>query len=182
MRKQSKRGITLVELIICCAITLLLGGACLTVLLSGQDMFTKGTQTANTMMEAEIFQTFMLEQLPSASEIAQTEPNGISQSKMYSRLTVEDQAVTISTGDNIIRLATISDCRYAVIPAGLPASASAQPQLVYTLYFADGASLSGGFVMTNMRYAEWIAEEFQALLSEKPLWICSERQDNGMPS
>ena len=82
----------------------------------------------------------------------------------------------------MIRLTTISDCLYAVIPAGLPISAFAQPQMVYTLYFKDGTSLSSGFVMINMRYTELIAEEFQALLSEKPLLIYAERQVIGMQS
>ena len=54
--------------------------------------------------------------------------------------------------------------------------------MVYTLYFKDGTSLSSGFVMINMRYTELIAEEFQALLSEKPLLIYAERQVIGMQS
>lgn len=173
MRMRSKRGITLVELAICCAITLLLGTACLTVLLSGRGMFDKGVQTANSMLEADIFQTFMMQQLPYATGIAQTVPNDLAQSERYSHLTAENGKLTIDTGGSTICLATIKDCSYAVIPAGLPSSKLTQPQLVYTLHFEDGASLSGGFVMANMRYEDALMESFSGALSEKPLVICS---------
>ena len=182
MRKRSKRGITLVELAICCAITLLLGGGCLTVLLSGRDMFDKGAQTADAMLEADIFQTLMMQQLPSVTGIAQTDPDDISKNETCRRLAVEDNAVTIHIGDNVIRLAAISDCRYSVIPAGLPTSDSAQSQLVYTLYFKDGTSLSGGFVMTGIRYADAALGEAGVLLSERPLFLYSKPSDNGAQS
>lgn len=173
MSVKSKSGITLVELAICCAITLLLGGACLTVLLFGRDMFDKGAQTADAMLEAEIFQTFMLQQLPSATRVAQTEPNSIGQGETYSRLTVENGDLMIDTGGSVICLSAIEDLDYAVIPAGPPSSDSARPQLVYTLYFGDGTSLSGGFVMVNMRYDEELMAELSGTLSEKPLSICA---------
>lgn len=182
MRKRSKRGITLVELAICCAITLLLGGACLTVLLSGRGMFDKGAQTADTMLETDIFQTFMMQQLPSATSITQTESDGVLQSETCSYLAVEDGGVTLHRGSNVIRLTTIRDCRYAVIPAGLPASDSARAQFVYTLYFKDGTSLSGGFVMAGIRYEEAALGDSGALLSERPVFLRSEPSVHGFLS
>ena len=67
--KQSKKGITLVELVICCAILVLLGGACTAVLVSGQTVFNTSSKTANAQLDADVLQTYLMNLLPPAKNI-----------------------------------------------------------------------------------------------------------------
>ena len=50
--KKSKKGITLVELVICCAIIVMLGGACTAVLASGSRVYNQSTSAATSQMDA----------------------------------------------------------------------------------------------------------------------------------
>ena len=170
MCTRSKKGLTLVELAICCAITLLLGSACLSLLLSGRSLFDKGAQSANSAMEYDILQTFMMQQLPSAVEIEQIATPDSVQSSKVGTLSVEDGALVICTGSTVIRLTTISDLQYTMIRAGHSASHTAAPQLCYTVHFKDGSSFNAGFVLVNMKY-DAAMDTLHGSLSENPLRI-----------
>ena len=170
MRTRSKKGLTLVELAICCAITLLLGGACLSLLLSGRSLFDKGAQSANSTMETDILQTFMMQQLPAAMEIEQITDRDSVQPSTASTLSVEDGALVICRNGTEIQLSTITELHYTIIRAGISASHTAAPQLCYTVHFKDGSSFNAGFVLVNMKY-DAAMDTLQGSLSENPLRI-----------
>ena len=70
--KKSKKGVTLVELIICCGIIVMLGGACTAVLASGSTIFNQRSRMAGAQLDADVLQTYMINILPSAENIKDT--------------------------------------------------------------------------------------------------------------
>ena len=69
MMKRTKKGFTLVELIICCAIMTMLAGACTALLMSGEKLFSTGSKSALTQMDVNVLQATILNRLPSANAV-----------------------------------------------------------------------------------------------------------------
>ena len=153
--KQSKRGVTLVELIICCGIIVMVGAACTGVLLSGHGMFTGSASSANAQLDTDVVQAHLQEVIPRATNIAQLLPgeeDEISADKgVY--LYFKDDVFIIRSGGKETTVRAVTDFTYELIPAGLAGSTSARPQFRYTLTLANGDSYSSGFIMTNFSYS-----------------------------
>lgn len=49
--KRTKKGITLVELVVCCGIMVMLAGACTAVLVSGARLFSDSSDTARAQLQ-----------------------------------------------------------------------------------------------------------------------------------
>lgn len=151
--KHSKKGITLVELVICCAIIVMLGGACTAVLSSGATIFNQSSSTANAQLDSDVLQTFMINTLPSA--VNPDTSKSLTQAKALASGTaiyVEDDVLTIQIDGNSTTIPSIKEFTYSFICAGDPAHPGARTQMVYTATLSNGATLDGGFVLCNETY------------------------------
>lgn len=155
--KQSKKGITLVELVICCAILVLLGGACTAVLVSGQTVFTTSSKTANAQLDADVLQTYLMNLLPPAKNIKndtlENAKNTTNNKKFNAIFFDNDNVFTLRRGDDFTTIQSIAGFQYNIVPAGEAASTSARAQLQYTITLTDGSEIKSGFVLANVKYA-----------------------------
>jgi hypothetical protein len=176
--KKSKKGITLVELVICCAILVLLGGAVTAVLMSGEHVFSSSANSANAQMEFDVLQTNLMGIVPSAKNISVSSKNdddfafpttGYSLYSDGSQLIIrssveikENGLMSISTKET--ELSGVVSFSYKITPAGVipqgtmddgtdaSATATARPLFSYTVTFNDGSTYNGGFVISNIPY------------------------------
>ena len=151
--KRSKKGITLVELVITCAIIVLLGGACTSVLVSGQSIFNTSTKSANAQLDADVLQTYLMNLLPPSKNIKQVVSVDAAKSQDTGNCLYfdGDQFTLRSEGKDTV-ISSVTEFAYSVVPAGDPASAKVRAQLQYTITLKDGSTLEGGFVMGNVAY------------------------------
>lgn len=135
--KHSKKGITLVELIICCAIIVLLAGACTALLLSGQRAFNNGSEIANSQMESSVLQTHLLKIVPLAYSAlpvdSENDASGFDQAKNMAAddghcMYFEDGVLIIRTGGKDYPIDAIAEFEYDVQVAGAGASGSAEEE------------------------------------------------------
>lgn len=150
--KKTKRGVTLVELIICCSIIVMLGGACSAVIASGSSIFNKSTSTAHAQMESDVFQTFMINILPSAKEL-KSGSGSVAELENGLFINSEDDLIVRVDG-NDTRIRSVSSLEYHVVPAGSGSSPSARSQMNYTLTFKDGSFIKSGFVLSNVKFSK----------------------------
>lgn len=154
--KQSKKGITLVELVICCAILVLLGGACTAVLVSGQTVFNTSSKTANAQLDADVLQTYLMNLLPPAKNIKndtlENAKNTTNNKKFNAIFFDNDNVFTLRRGDDFTTIQSIAGFQYKIVPAGETTSTSARAQLQYTITLTDGSEINGGFVLANVKY------------------------------
>ena len=162
--KKSKKGVTLVELVICCAIIVMLGGACTAVLASGANIFNTSSKTANAQLDADVLQTFMINNLPSAEnpdtscslDEAKALTDGVA-------IYIEDEVLTIQVDGNPTTIRSVTGFEYAFVKAGDPASESARAQFTYTASLNNGSTLSGGFILGNQKYnSSWDNKTYDA--------------------
>lgn len=155
MMKQSKKGITLVELVICCAILVLLGGACTAVLVSGQTVFNTSSKTANAQLDADVLQTYLMNLLPPAKNIKEADSldDVKNTTKEFNAIFFDnDNVFTLRRGKDFTTIRSIAGFQYNIVSAGEAASTSARAQLQYTITLTDGSEIKGGFVLANVKY------------------------------
>lgn len=186
MIKNSKKGITLVELVICCAILILIGGAVVAVLMSGEHVFSTSANSANAQMELEILQTNLMGIIPSAKNISVSSKNDddyVFPSSGYSVYSDGSHLIirsSVEINDNGVKnvstkettLNEIASFTYEITPAGIipqettsdgievSKTATARPLFSYTVTFTDGSTYTGGFVISNLPYIS-IKEEWR---------------------
>ena len=155
--KTSKKGVTLVELIICCAITVLLAGACTAVLISGQRVWKSGSEAANAQMSADVLQTSLYGKLPSynaAKVVSSSSPTDVTFLKESTTGTVlylaDDDTLVIRTNGKDMMLDDVKKVTYTFLKAG--GNDTARAQFNYTVTLSDGRSFSGGIVVSNLRF------------------------------
>ena len=169
--KNSKKGITLVELIICCAIIVMLGGACSAVLASGSRIFNTSSQTASAQLDSDVLQNFMMNLIPSSKNVSQitvTEAKGLTHGNCLFFDDENDNVFTVRVDGKNTSIRSIKEFEYQIIRAGDPDSNTARAQFVYTVTLSDGNTLSGGFVLSNMKFDEGLMPEINGKVSEKP--------------
>ena len=182
--KKSRRGITLVELVICCAIIVMLGGACSAVLASGSRVFNQSSHSANAQLDADLLQSHMMMLMPSCKNVNSITLDELEQAKQLTTGSYmffdEDNGnlFTLRVNGKNTTIRSIKEFEYSIIQAGDPDSTTARAQFVYTVTFKDGNVLNGGFVLSNMQYvgdpegAEEPAEDSMTAItgkvSEKP--------------
>lgn len=167
--KRSKKGITLVELVITCAIIVLLGGACTSVLVSGQSIFNTSTKSANAQLDADVLQTYLMNLLPPSKNINKL--NSVDEAKNQATgncLYFDGDQFTLRSEGKDTVISSVTEFAYSVVPAGDPDSTTVRAQLQYTITLKDGSTLEGGFVMGNVAYDSSIAYH-DAKVSENPL-------------
>lgn len=172
MMEKSKKGITLVELVICCAVLALLAGAVTAVLMSGEHLFSTSADSASAQMEFDVLQTNLLGIIPSAKNISVSSMDDdfpltghsiyFNGSKLIIRSSVavtEDGVTSVSTKETEIR--GVDAFTYQITPAGIippdgedATTATARPLFSYTVTFSDGTVYRGGFVINNFPYVD----------------------------
>ena len=165
--KRSKKGVTLVELIICCAITVMLAGACTAVLISGQRVWKSGSESANAQMTADVMQTNLYNRLPTMNGAAVTDVATAKTPSAGAGMTMdgwfslyldgedgEAKVFTMNAGGNTTTLEDVTDLSFSFTRAGDPTSTTARAQFVYTATLVDGREFSGGLVISNLQYED----------------------------
>lgn len=166
--RNSKKGVTLVELIICCAIIVMLGGACSAVLVSGATIFNKSTSTANAQLDAEVLQNFMINLIPSTQDICQTDSDTAKASTTGSYLYFDDGKFIIQIDGVKTSIRSITEFEYDILRAG--DSDTARAQLKYTASLTDGSKLEGGFVLSNVKFTD-TSISGEKKISQNPLFF-----------
>lgn len=169
--RKSKKGITLVELVICCTIIVLLGGACSAVLASGATIFNQSTSTANAQLDAEVLQSFMMNLIPSTHDVSQIsvdEAKALADGSCLYFDSENDGKFTVQVDGKKTTIRSIKEFEYEIVRAGDPASDTARAQLKYTVHLVGGSKMEGGFVLSNVKFT---APDFtgKAKVSENPL-------------
>lgn len=159
--KTSKKGITLVELIICCGIIVMLGGACTAVLMSGERIFSRSSSSANAQLDTDVVQSYLTYILPRATTITQLPDSSAASIPstgvcVYFDETDDTFVIRVDGKDTAIR--SVTSFTYSLVRAGDPLSVSARAQFVYTFGTNDGASYTSGFVLSNKAYSDIIAQ------------------------
>lgn len=156
MMKQSKKGFTLVELIICCAIITMLAGACTALLMSGEKLFSTGSKSAASQMDVTLLQTTLLNRLPSTKVVealtdsaAETAQEGTADGSTY--LFFNDEGVfVIRYGGKNTTIREISEFEYTLSKIG--SSETARTQFSYTVVCKDGTQYTGGLALSTMKF------------------------------
>ena len=153
--KKSKKGVTLVELVICCAITVMLAGACTAVLISGQRVWKSGSESANAQMTADVIQTSLYGKLPSydkataAHKDSETEYSYTVSAATGTVIYIsEDDGLVIRTNGKNMTLDDVKDMTVSLLKVG--SKESARTQFNYTATLVDGREFSGGIVISNL--------------------------------
>jgi hypothetical protein len=172
--RQSKKGITLVELIICCAIIVMLGGACSAVLASGSKIFNKSSSTATSQLDADVLQNHMMNLLPSTKSVGQITVDDAKDLTSGNCLFFDaenENLFTIRIDGKNTTIRSVEEFAYDLVRAGDPDSQTARAQLVYTVTLANGKTFSGGFVLSNLKYDEATMSTIIGNVSEKPFFF-----------
>ena len=163
--KNSKKGITLVELIICCAIITMLAGACTTVLASGSHIFNQSSQAANAQLDSDLLQTSLMNLIPSAHNVSKD--MSLEEAKdlttgyaIYFDDDNEGQFTLLNNG-RATTVRSVKEFEYSIVCAGVPGTARAQ--FVYEAVMVDGSKLNGGFIFSNLKYDEETMADFDSI-------------------
>lgn len=174
MMKQTKKGFTLVELIICCAIMTMLAGACTALLMSGEKLFSTGSKSALTQMDVNVLQTTILNRLPSANAVelvlGEIPEEQVPPAQGEDKITelffdvVDGKSVfTIRHDGKGTTIPEIEEFTCYLLPIG--ASQTARAQFNYTATCKNGAVYSGGMALSTMNFATATADaDFPAAL------------------
>ena len=153
--KNSKRGVTLTELIICCAIIVLVSGACTSVLMSGHKIFNNSANSANAQLETDVLQTYLTNMIPRAPAIRQLtdieEVDALNANVKDCIYIDENGTFFIRVDGKDVEISAIVDFEYMLKPAGKNVNRR-RPQFVYKVTLQDGTSYTSGFVIGNLIY------------------------------
>ena len=166
MMKKSKKGVTLVELIICCFIIVILGGACTSLLMSGEHIYSTSANAAGAQLDSDVLQTYMIKLLPSTKVFNTITVDNAKTLTEGNCLYFDEDEFTIRVGGDTTVINSISDFQYMVVRAGDDESATARAQFVYKVTMNDDSEFVGGFVLSNLNYAE-LWDELKADLESK---------------
>lgn len=155
MMNRNKSGVTLVELIICCAIIVLIGGACTAVMLSGHKIFNSSSVSASVQMDADVIQTYLTSFVPRAKKIEKADAVDFNITEgCY--LYFKDKTFYIRANGKDTSIPSVSEFKCQLKSAG--STSSSRAQFVYTVVASDGSSYSSGFVLANLVYANVISD------------------------
>lgn len=173
--KKSKRGVTLVELVICCFIIVMLGGACTALLMSGEHIYSTSAEAAGAQLDADVLQTYMMKLVPPSDGVAQATIDEAEIASTDSYLffdTNNEGKFTIRINGDNTTVDSVSEFKYEIKKAGDSSSPSARAQFVYTVVMSDGSEFTGGFIMSNIPYVEdmiTVGSEGYAELESNPV-------------
>lgn len=150
--KKSKKGVTLVELVICCAIIVMLGGACTAVLISGEKVFSGSANSANSQIEANVLQTYLMTAMPSVKTVATIDEDDAKAATAGVYLFFDGEDFTINDDGKLTVINGVKEFKCKFLKAGEATSSDAKAQFAYTVKMNDGNSFSSGLVLSNMPY------------------------------
>lgn len=190
--RKSKKGVTLVELIICCGIIVMIGGACTAVLMSGHKIFNDSASAAAAQLDTDVIQTYLTSVVPRTKELkydvdVAIDPNA----KVCGLYFVEEgegesakKVFTINLDGKETKFPSVADFEFQLEAAGDPLDAAVKPQFCYTVTMKGGVSYSSGFVLVNMNYVSSnsaMKNDVQSV-NDGPLWITMQTPpSNGAP-
>ena len=166
---NTKKGVTLVELVISCIVMVLLAGACTAVLISGQKLFLSGSQMANNQLEASLLQNTLLNMLPKMVEVELIEVEssgatvGAKDKEEGVSLFFDNGKFTIRQDESNTNVNKVVDFSYdfqevgtsrGIDNKGNPIPRTSRAQFVYVATLEDGRTISGGMVLANTKYAD----------------------------
>lgn len=163
MMKRTKKGFTLVELIICCAIMTMLAGACTALLMSGEKLFSTGSKSALTQMDVNVLQTTILNRLPAANNVlllSGEDPDSVAApvagetkiTELFFAQVDGKSVFTIRQDGKDTTIPEIEGFTCCLTPIG--ASTTARAQFSYTATCKNGSIYSGGIALSTMNFAE----------------------------
>ena len=173
--KHSKKGITLVELIICCAIIVMLGGACSAVLASGSTIFNTSTHTANAQLDSDVLQNFMMNLIPSTNKVDKITVAQAKELASGNCLFFDDEndnTFTVRVNGKNTSIRSIEEFEYQIIRAG--DTDTARAQFVYAITLSDGNTPRRGFVLSNMKFHAGTMPDIKGKVSEDPFFFSKE--------
>lgn len=160
--KTTKKGVTLVELIICCGIIVMVGGACTAVLMSGHKIFNNSAASANAQLETDVLQTYLTSFVPLASTVRELEGlDDVDDITVNAKdcIYIDDEGtffIRIKGKDVTVR--SVTDFKYRLVPAGDKVG-TRRPQFVYEVTMTDGTTYTSGFVLSNLVYDSIFKDE-----------------------
>ena len=173
--RHSKKGVTLVELVICCAIIVMLGGAATAVLMSGQTLFNKSSDSAQSQMDINVVHTHLMNLVPSAKGITPMDtkdPEEIRALPSGCYLFFDGSNLVLRRDGSDVTIDSVTGVTYSFVKAGSADSPSARAQLVYKITTIDGDEFTGGYVLTNVAYQASTMDAIRDVdLAETPLCI-----------
>ncbi len=152
MPKKSKKGFTLTELIACCAILVMLSGAVVALLVSGEKLYSNGYAAADSSIDINLFQSLVLRDLPSADGVEQKTVDEVkNESVGASFFYNENNEFIFRTGgqDNIFK--NVTSVALSFSAAG--ENENARVFMSFSLTLANGSSHTGGITMNNFSIA-----------------------------
>ena len=157
--KKSKKGVTLVELVICCAIMVMLAGACTAVLVSGQRLYASGSGSANARITADLLQTSLYGKLPGKGSVkvipvsVAADVTPVKGSSTGTALYFQDGDVLVIQNDgNPMTVNDVTGFTYTFQKVGI--NDSARTQFHYTATLANGGTCSGGIVSSKLAFQD----------------------------
>lgn len=154
--KENKRGVTLVELIICCGIIVMIGGACTAVLMSGHKIFNNSASSAGAQLDTDVIQTYLTSIVPrtkTVSNVTEVEAaTNTTDCVLYFAGDEDDDVFTIRLNGKDTTLQSVVDFQYQMKPAGDGEDDAVKPQFCYTVTMTDGSTYTSGFVLINLNY------------------------------
>ena len=135
---------------------ILLAGACTAVIVSGQRLFVKGSQTANTQLETNALQTTIIKSLPNMSVVTKkTSPTDVQTVKTSTEgvgIFLEDGKLTIRRHGSNVTINSVAkfECGFKKVGA----NDTGRTQFVYEATMSDGTKISGGVVLINTKHSE----------------------------
>lgn len=164
--RRTKKGVTLVELIICCGIIVMIGGACTAVLMSGHKIFNNSAASANAQLETDVLQTYLTNMIPRAPTIRQLESvEAISDENDKDCIYIDNDGIFfIRVDGKSVELRSVVEFEYKLVPAGKHVNRR-RPQFVYKVTLVDGTTYTSGFVLGNLIYDFAIAQDDSSFTS-----------------
>lgn len=160
--KRTKKGVTLVELIICCGIIVMVGGACTAVLMSGHKIFNNSAASANAQLETDVLQTYLTSFVPLASTVRELDGvDDVNDANVNAKdcIYIDDEgAFFIRINGKDVSVHSVTDFKYRLVPAGQEKN-GCRPQFVYEVTMIDGTTYTSGFVLSNLVYEKLFKDE-----------------------
>ena len=176
--KKSKKGVTLVELIICCFIIVMVGGACTALLMSGEHIYSSSANAAGAQLDSDVLQTYMMKMVPSTEQISQislADAKAVSDGTSMYFDDENEQEFTICIDGDYTTIGSVSEFKYTIVKAGAAGSLTARAQFTYKVTMNDDSEFTGGFMLSNMKFDEItlsdVDDEGYADLKTNPFYL-----------
>ncbi len=157
--KKSKKGFTLTEMIACCAILVVLSGAVVALLVSGEKLFSNGYDAADSSIDINLFQSLVLRDLPSADGVEEKSVDDVKNNPIGAAFFFNENGEFVfrtAGKDNVFK--NVTEARISFSAAG--DNENARVFMSFSLSLANGSSHTGGITMNNFSVKESLTGDF----------------------